>query len=101
MRAIGDCCFRSPRKWRTDRTVRSLRQQNVHTSAHPELLGIGLDQGTSITVHGDQFVVNGPHRVAVWHGKDHDGKGYYYLHTGDRFNLVTRVATITVETSAK
>lgn len=66
----------------------------VVMQTHPELLGIGLDQGTSITVHGDQFVVNGPHRVAVWDGKNHDGKGYYYLHTGDRFNLVARVATI-------
>lgn len=62
-------------------------------AAHPELLGLGLDQGTSITVHGDSFVVNGPGRVAVWDGAEHDGKGYYYLHTGDRFNTVTRQAT--------
>jgi len=62
--------------------------------AHPELLGLGLDQGTSITVHGDSFVVNGPGRVAVWDGKQHDGKGYYYLHTGDRFNTVTRAASL-------
>ena len=62
-------------------------------AAHPALLGLGLDQGTSITVHGDRFVVNGPGRVAVWDGKQHDGKGYYYLHTGDRFNTDTRVAT--------
>lgn len=57
-------------------------------TAHPELLGLGLDQGTSITVHGDQFVVNGPGRVAVWDHQDHDGKGYYYLHTGDKFDTV-------------
>jgi len=62
-------------------------------AAHPELLGLGLDQGTSITVHGDGFVVNGPGRVAVWDGAQHDGKGYYYLHTGDRFNTVTRKPT--------
>lgn len=62
--------------------------------AHPALLGLGLDQGTSITVHGDGFVVNGPGRVAVWDGRSHDGKGYYYLHTGDRFNTDTRVATL-------
>jgi cyanophycinase len=62
--------------------------------AHPELLGLGLDQGTSITVHGDGFVVNGPGRVAVWDGKEHDGKGYYYLHTGDHFDTVTRTATL-------
>jgi len=73
----------------------------VVIKAHPELLGIGLDQGTSITVHGDEFVVNGPHRVAVWDGKDHGGKGYYYLHTGDRFDLATRVATIAPDNAAK
>lgn len=66
----------------------------VVMKAHPELLGLGLDQGTSITVHGDSFVVNGPGRVAVWDGREHDGKSYYYLHTGDRFNTVTRVATL-------
>jgi hypothetical protein len=32
-------------------------------------------------------------REFVWDGKDHDGKGYYYLQTGDTLNLVTRVPT--------
>ena len=66
----------------------------VVMKAHPQLLGLGLDQGTSITVHGDDFVVNGPGRVAVWDGKAHDGKGYYYLHPGDTFNTDTRVPTL-------
>jgi cyanophycinase len=86
-----------------DQHVDARQRENdlaVVIQAHPELLGIGLDQGTSITVHGDEFVVNGPHRVAVWDGKDHDGKGYYYLHTGDRFDLVTRVATLAPESVA-
>jgi hypothetical protein len=60
----------------------------------PYLLGFGLDQSTSITVHGDNLTVNGPMRVAVWDGKDHDGKGFYYLRTGDQLNTVTRVATL-------
>jgi hypothetical protein len=47
-----------------------------------------------MTVHGDTLTVNGPKRVAVWDGKEHDGKGYYYLHTGDQLNLATRVATV-------
>lgn len=63
--------------------------------AHPDLLCFGLDQATSMTIHGDVLTVNGPKRVAVWDGKDHDGKGYYYLRTGDRFNTATRVATLT------
>ena len=66
----------------------------VVMKAHPELLGLGLDQSTSITVHGDIVTVNGPGKVAVWDGKDHDGKGYYQLHTGDKLDTVTRVATI-------
>lgn len=57
--------------------------------AHPELLGLGLDQETSITVHGDEFVVNGPGRVAVWDGRDHEGRGYFYAYPGDRVNTVT------------
>jgi cyanophycinase len=61
---------------------------------HPDLLGLGLDQSTSITVHGDNLTVNGPMRVAVWDGKDHDGKGFYYLQTGDQLNTVTRVAIL-------
>ncbi len=60
--------------------------------AHPDLLCFGLDQATSITIHGDTLTVNGPKRVAVWDGKDHDGKGYYYLRTGDTLNTATRVA---------
>jgi cyanophycinase len=65
----------------------------VVIKAHPDLLCFGIDQATSMTVHGDTLTVNGPKRVAVWDGKDHDGKGYYYLRTGDRLNLATRVAT--------
>ncbi len=61
--------------------------------AHPDLLCFGLDQATSMTVHGDTLTVNGPKRVAVWDGKDHDGKGFYYLHTGDQLNTATRVPT--------
>jgi len=66
----------------------------VVMKAHPELLGLGIDQSTSFTVHDDLLTVNGPKRVAVWDHKDHDGKGYYYLRTGDTLNTATRVATI-------
>jgi cyanophycinase len=62
--------------------------------AHPDLLCLGIDQSTSFTVHGDTLTVNGPKRVAVWDGKTHGGKGYYYLTTGDQLNTATRVATL-------
>jgi CubicO group peptidase (beta-lactamase class C family)/cyanophycinase-like exopeptidase len=61
--------------------------------AHPDLLGIGLDEDTSVTVHGEILTVNGPLRAAVWDGKDHDGRPYYYLHPGDTLTTLTRVAT--------
>ena len=80
-----------------DQHVDVRRRENdlaVVMKAEPELLRLGLDQGTSITVHQDEFVNNGPGRVAVWDGKDHDGKGYYYLHSGDKFDLVKRIATL-------
>jgi cyanophycinase len=65
----------------------------VVMKAHPELLGIGLDQSTFITVHGDELVDNGPGRVAIWDGKEHDGKGYFYLDPGDKLNTATREPT--------
>jgi cyanophycinase len=80
-----------------DQHVEARRRQDdlaVVMKAQPELLGLGLDQATSITVHRDEFVNNGPGRVAVWDGKDHDGKGYYYLHPGDKFDLAKRTATL-------
>jgi cyanophycinase len=70
----------------------------VVIKAHPDLLCFGLDQATSMTIHGDILTVNGPKRVAVWDGKDHDGKGYYYLRTGDKFNVATRVPTFVPHT---
>ena len=62
-------------------------------AAHPELLGLGIDQSSSFTVHGDTLTCNGPKRVAVWDHKDHNGKGYYYLRTGDTLNTATWVPT--------
>jgi cyanophycinase len=80
-----------------DQHVDARRRENdlaVVMKAQPELLGLGLDQGTSITVHKDELVNDGPGRVAVWDGKDHDGKGYYYLNPGDRFDMTERTATL-------
>jgi len=58
--------------------------------AHPELLGLGLEETTAILVRGNLLEVIGPGRVAISDGKDHDGKRYYFLKPGDRFNLKTR-----------
>jgi cyanophycinase len=54
--------------------------------AHPQLLGIGIDEGTAIVVHGDRFEVVGASRVAIYEA----GKPYYFLAPGDRFDLAAR-----------
>jgi cyanophycinase len=58
-------------------------------AAHPELLGIGLDQSAAVIVHGDSFfVVDG--QVAIHDGKKHiGGAAYYLLSSGQTFNWKT------------
>jgi len=58
--------------------------------AHPELLGIGIDEDTAIEVHGDTATVLGRSRVAITDGRDHGGKPYYFLSAGDRLVLSSR-----------
>ncbi len=58
-------------------------------AAHPELLGIGIDQGAAIVVHGDSFFVFGG-QVAIHDGKQHDGAAYFFLSPGQSYNLKSR-----------
>lgn len=63
--------------------------------AHPELLGIGLDEDTAIVVRGDRFEVIGSSFALIYDNQtvtDSGGK-FYFLAPGDRFNLATREAT--------
>jgi cyanophycinase len=57
--------------------------------AHPELLGIGLDEDAAIVVHGDSFFVVGG-QVAIHDGKAHDGAHYFFLSSGKSYDLKTR-----------
>ena len=57
---------------------------------HPELVGLGLDESTSILVQGDILEVIGPGRLTITDNKDHAGKRFFFLNTGDRLNLRTR-----------
>lgn len=60
-------------------------------ATHPDLLGIGIDQGAAILVHGDTFkTMDG--EVLIHDGKKHAGKEYYILKSGETFNLRTRTA---------
>lgn len=63
--------------------------------AHPELLGIGLDEDTAIVVRGDRFEVIGSSYALIYDNQtttDSGGK-FYFLRPGDRYNLATREAT--------
>ena len=60
--------------------------------AHPELLGIGLDEDTAIVVRGDEFEVVGRSHVVIY---DHErmldfGGRFYFLGAGDRYDLKGR-----------
>jgi cyanophycinase len=58
--------------------------------AHPELLGLGIDESTAVVVEGDRFEVIGRGVVGVYDGKNHDGKRYYFLASGERYDLKQR-----------
>lgn len=61
-------------------------------AAHPELLGIGIDEGTAILVRGDEFEVVGRSKVFVYGGHDvpDEGAPYISLKAGDRYDLAAR-----------
>jgi len=62
--------------------------------AHPDLLGIGLDENTAIVVRGDRFRVIGESYVAIYdHGSMVGDRGrFYFLQSGDVFDLGERQA---------
>jgi cyanophycinase len=59
-------------------------------AAHPELLGIGLDEGTAILVRGDRAEVIGRSLAAFYNTADANGRPYYFLKSGDVFDLGER-----------
>lgn len=57
-------------------------------AVHPDVLGIGIDQSTAIEVRRDAFTVIGPGHVFIHDGRTQpDGKHYYLLQAGERFDL--------------
>lgn len=54
--------------------------------AHPELLGIGIDEGTAIIVRRNKFEVLGKSKVAITTA----GREMYFLKSGDSFDLKHR-----------
>ena len=62
-------------------------------AGNPGVLGIGVEAGIAVVVHGNQLEVIGRPRghAAITDGQLHDGKPYYFLKPGDRFDLARRV----------
>ncbi len=58
--------------------------------AHPELLGIGIDERAAIVVRGEEFQVLGDSKVAIYDNRRHENKWYYWLAPGTTFSLRTR-----------
>ncbi|HEX6307219.1 MAG TPA: cyanophycinase [Longimicrobiales bacterium] len=57
---------------------------------YPDLLGIGLDEGTALIVTGDQATITGRGRVAFYNTADSGDLSYYFLSPGDSFDLASR-----------
>ena len=57
--------------------------------AHPKLLGIGIDEDAALIVEGNRFEVIGTGRVAIYDNQKRDGSWYYWLKSGERFDLST------------
>ncbi len=60
--------------------------------AHPQLLGIGIDEDTAMVVRGNGFEVIGSGYVAIYDNTRvlPNGGGFYFLMPGDRYDLGSR-----------
>ena len=58
-------------------------------AAHPGLLGIGIDEGTAALVQQNILTVVGRSVILITDGATHDGKPYYALTAGTRFDLAS------------
>ena len=61
---------------------------------HPDVLGIGLDEGTAIVVQGQRFEVIGASKIAIHDGRivpserqQRNGKKYYFMAPGEKYDL--------------
>ena len=60
--------------------------------AHPDLLGLGIDEDTAIVVQGNEFEVIGNGYVAIYDHEQIVGANgqFFFLMPGDRFDMATR-----------
>lgn len=57
--------------------------------AHPNILGIGIDDDAALLVQKNVFEVIGTGRVAIYDNVRRNGSWYYWLKSGERFDLST------------
>lgn len=57
--------------------------------AHPEILGIGIDEDAALVVRGNRFEVIGEGRVAIYDNQRREGSWYYWLKPGELLDLET------------
>ncbi|WP_183561363.1 cyanophycinase [Mucilaginibacter sp. SP1R1] len=79
----------------------------------PDLLGIGIDEGTAIVVHQNTFEVIGASYVGIYDANNFAGSvknpssdsgnngPFYYLKKGEKFDLLNRKALLPKTTAAK
>lgn len=56
---------------------------------YPNVLGIGIEDDAALLVRGDAFEVLGTGRVAIYDNIRRNGSWFYWLRSGDEFNLAT------------
>ena len=68
-------------------------------AAHPELLGLGIDEDTALVIRGNEAQVIGRSYVAVYDGHRVGGAGgeFYFLAPGDGYDLAKREVIIHAE----
>ena len=66
-------------------------------AAYRGLLGIGVDAGAAVVVHGNRCEVIGDSRVLLPNGSGTDGKGYEALTAGTQFDLAQAMKRMNVQ----
>jgi cyanophycinase len=74
-----------------EHVLRRQRQDDLGPviAAHPDLFGLGLDEGAAALVRGQILTAANNRAVLITDGADHGGRSFYRLAPGARFDLAT------------
>jgi cyanophycinase len=59
-------------------------------SAHPTLIGVGIDEGAAVVVQNGVLEAIGTDKVAIYDNGNYNGKRYFFLADGERFDVKAR-----------